>query len=72
VIDRTNCGLEGFGVHAWFSNETDPSYQNDWYGIADPRTGAPREAALAYGRGISGEDAAETGQLARTASDICG
>jgi hypothetical protein len=71
VADRTDCGLERFGIHAWTSNERLPDFPNDWFGIADPRTGAPRDAAIAYGRAISGEDPAEAGALARTASNVC-
>jgi hypothetical protein len=71
VIDRTDCGLDGFAIHSWFSNERKPNTPRDWYGIADPRTGAPGESAVAYGRAIGDDNQAAAGALARTASNLC-
>ena len=32
----------------WITNETDPANLEDWYGIADPRTGEGYESGQAY------------------------
>ncbi len=69
VIDRTDCDIEGFAIHTWRSGERRPNTPRDWYGIADPQTGAPTESAIAYGRAIAGDYPAAA--LARTASDLC-
>ncbi|MGH2923404.1 MAG: hypothetical protein ACRDKH_05175 [Solirubrobacterales bacterium] len=71
VIDRTDCGIEGFAIHAWLTPERDSDRATDWYGIADPQTGAPKESAVAYGRAIAGESPAGRGPLTRTASNLC-
>jgi hypothetical protein len=69
VMDRTDCDIEGFAIYTWRSSERRPDVPRYWYGIADPRTGAPTEAAVAYGRAIAGDYPA--GALARTASNLC-
>lgn len=53
VSRETNCNLVGFGVHAWVTAQTDPANPEDWYGLADPGTGAPNESGRAYAAGIA-------------------
>lgn len=69
VIDESDCGVEGFSVHAWLTAEQDPGNPSDWYGIADPESGEPRESASRYGDAIRGEG---SGALAGLASTLCG
>jgi hypothetical protein len=71
AIDRTDCGIDGFAIHGWLSTERNPNLPADWYGIADFRTGAPGESAVAYGRAIAGDYPAARDRLARTASNLC-
>jgi hypothetical protein len=52
VSRRTNCGVVAFGVHSWVTAQTDPADPEDWYGLADPATGAPNPSGLAYAAGI--------------------
>ena len=52
ISRQTDCNLVGFGVHAWVTAQQDPSNPEDWYGLADPVTGAPNASGLAYAAGI--------------------
>jgi polysaccharide biosynthesis protein PslG len=69
---QTDCNLTAFGVHGWMTVEADLLNPEDWYGLADPRTGAPNESGRAYGVGIAaaGSDpgAPSSGELGR----LCG
>jgi hypothetical protein len=55
---RTNCNVVAFGVHSWVTAQSDPANPEDWYGLADPSTGAPNEGGLAYSRAISAAERA--------------
>jgi hypothetical protein len=67
---RTDCGVVGLGVHSWVTAQVDPRNPEDWYGLADPITGAPNESGRAYASGIaaSGRARATAGPLSR----LCG
>jgi hypothetical protein len=49
---RTDCGIEGLAPYSWITMQQDPSSSEDWYGLADPATGAPNQGGLAYGQQI--------------------
>jgi hypothetical protein len=72
VSRETNCNLVGFGVHGWVTAQADPGNAEDWYGLADPRTGAPNESGRAYAAGIAASDAHRTSQANGKLSHLCG
>jgi hypothetical protein len=49
---RTDCGLQGVAPYSWITMQQDPLNSEDWYGLADPTTGAPNASGLAYGQQI--------------------
>jgi len=49
AIARSGCGVTGIAAHTWVTPERRTSYPEDWYGMADPRTGEPYPSADAYG-----------------------
>lgn len=49
AIARSDCGVSSYAPHTWVSDERDPGSQADWFGIADPATGAPYPTAGGYG-----------------------
>jgi hypothetical protein len=49
---RTDCGLEGLAPYSWITLQQDPLNSEQWYGLADPVTGAPNQSGLAYGEQI--------------------
>jgi hypothetical protein len=49
AIARSDCDVIGIAAHTWVTPERRPSYPEDWYGMADPRTGEPYPSAVAYG-----------------------
>lgn len=51
-LARTDCGLLGEAPHTWISAQRNPAATVDWYGLADPATGAPSGSALAYGKAV--------------------
>jgi hypothetical protein len=52
VSRRTDCNVVGFGVHAWVTAQQDTADPEDWYGLADPLTGAPNASGRGYAAGI--------------------
>ena len=60
---RLNCNVIGIAPHSWVTAERDPSNPENWWGIADPATGAPYPSGQAYAdqvalfEGTSGEPA---------------
>lgn len=50
----TDCNLSAFGVHAWMTAEANLLNSEDWYGLANPRTGIPNASGRAYGDEITG------------------
>jgi hypothetical protein len=72
VIDETDCNVEGLAIHTWFSAERDPANPVDWFGIADPATGEPRQGGVAYGEAIGGERPEDIEELAAKAKNLCG
>ena len=48
VLWRTDCNVAGVAIQAWNTAEADASNGEDWFGIADPQTGAPYPTAVAY------------------------
>ena len=49
---RTNCNVGGLFPHTWISAEQSSKNPEDWYGIADPSTGAPYASARRYSYGL--------------------
>jgi hypothetical protein len=49
AIARSGCDVIGIAAHTWVTQERRPSYPEDWYGMADPRTGEPYPSAVTYG-----------------------
>ena len=45
---RLNCGVIGIAPHAWVTSEQDPNNRENWWGIADPATGAPYPTGQAF------------------------
>jgi hypothetical protein len=72
VIDETDCGIAGFGIHAWFTREQDGANPEDWYGVAGPENGDPRESGTAYGAAIGGDRPEQAGSLSAEAAALCG
>jgi hypothetical protein len=48
ALARTNCGVIGEYPHNWISPRLDSANPEDWFGLADPLTGAPFASALVY------------------------
>jgi hypothetical protein len=51
-VASSDCGVTSFAPHTWVTDETDPADQEDWFGIANPRTGKPYPSARAYAAAI--------------------
>jgi len=51
---RTNCNVGGILPHTWISPQQSANNPEDWYGIANPSTGAPYDSAdrFSYGLGL--------------------
>jgi hypothetical protein len=49
AIARSECDVVGIAAHTWVTPEQRTSYPEDWYGMADPRTGDPYPSAVTYG-----------------------
>jgi List-Bact-rpt repeat protein len=49
---RLDCGVKGVAPYSWITMQQDASNSEDWYGLADPATGAPNAGGLAYGQQI--------------------
>jgi hypothetical protein len=52
-LARTNCGVVGIYPHNWISPRLDAANPEDWYGLADPLTGAPLASGVAYAEVIN-------------------
>jgi hypothetical protein len=52
TIPRSNCNVSAVLPHTWWSAQNDPANPEDWFGIADPQTGAPSGSASTYAAGI--------------------
>jgi hypothetical protein len=46
---RTDCGVSGLAPYSWVTLEQNPADSEQWYGLADARTGAPHSSGVAYG-----------------------
>ena len=51
-IPRTNCNVMGITPQSWTSRERDPKNMEDWFGIANPRTGKPYRSARSYSKSL--------------------
>jgi hypothetical protein len=49
---RTNCNVGGLFPHTWISAEQSNKNPEDWYGIANPTTGAPYASAKRFSYGL--------------------
>ncbi len=49
---RTNCNVGGILPHTWISAQQSKTNPEDWYGIANPSTGAPYASANRYSFGL--------------------
>lgn len=47
-LARTNCNVVGIYPHNWISPRLDTANPEEWYGLADPLTGAPLASGVAY------------------------
>lgn len=47
-LPRTDCDVRGIAAHTWATDEADASDPEDWFGIADPASGALYPAGEAY------------------------
>jgi hypothetical protein len=47
-LPRTNCNVAGMMPYAWTTRERDPGTETDFYGIANPATGALHPAGVAH------------------------
>jgi len=72
ISRRTDCNLVGFGVHAWVTAQRDPADPEDWYGLADPLTGAPSAGARAYAAGIRAAESAPARPGKGRLGTLCG
>jgi hypothetical protein len=69
---RTDCGLSGVAPYAWMTLEQNSSDREDWFGLADPDTGAPYPSGLAYGAQIRLALGAGAFDPPRTVIPVCG
>jgi cellulase (glycosyl hydrolase family 5) len=49
---HTNCNVGGILPHTWISPQQSSKNPEDWYGIANPSTGAPYASATRYSSGL--------------------
>jgi hypothetical protein len=49
---RTNCNVGGILPHTWTSPQQSKNNPEDWYGIANPSTGAPYDSARSFSYGV--------------------
>jgi hypothetical protein len=49
---RSNCGVSGIAPYSWVTMEQNAGDSEQWYGLADPSSGAPHPSGLAYGQQI--------------------
>jgi hypothetical protein len=70
AVYLTDCDVVALGIHSWETAESDPANPEDWYGLANPRTGKPNASGVAYGAAIR---AADSGQPAasRAGGRVC-
>jgi hypothetical protein len=47
-LARTDCNVIGIYPHSWITPRLDPANPEHWFGLADPQTGAPLAAGVAY------------------------
>jgi hypothetical protein len=52
ALSRTDCDIDRIFLHTWRTAEIAPANVEDWYGVADPDTGAPRATATAYANAL--------------------
>jgi hypothetical protein len=69
---RTDCGLIGLGVHSWQTAQLNPENPEDWYGLADPFSGAPNESGRAYAAAIAAAGGSGAGSAGGRLSQLCG
>lgn len=48
-VARDSLGIESLAPYSWVTEEENPADPEDWFGLADPATGDPTGAGLAYG-----------------------
>jgi hypothetical protein len=49
---RLDCGVSGIAPYSWVTLEQNTADADQWFGLADARTGAPHQSGLAYGEQI--------------------
>jgi hypothetical protein len=49
---RTDCNVGGILAHSWISPQQNANNPEDWYGIANPGTGAPYDSARHFSYGM--------------------
>jgi hypothetical protein len=69
---RTDRGVQGMAPYSWITLQQDPSNSEDWYGLADPTTGAPNAGGLAYGQQIKLALGQSTSPPPTDTLNICG
>jgi len=70
TLPRTDCRISGFLPHNWTGPKTDPTQHDEWYGMADWRTGELDPSGVALKRAILrmeglGSNPPPTGKVSR-------
>jgi len=71
-LPRTDCDVDGLAAHNWFSQESDPDESEDWFGLADPGTGALYPAGEAYRDALAVFEGRGSAPAPRTIIGACG
>ncbi len=71
-LPRTDCDVDGLAAHNWFSAESDPNSPDDWFGLADPVTGALYPAGEAYRDALAVFEGRGPAPAPRTIIGVCG
>jgi hypothetical protein len=72
AAEHTDCNLVALGIHSWVTDQADPADAEDWYGLADPRSGAPNQSGLAYGSAIEAASQSRMSPAAESTEHLCG
>jgi hypothetical protein len=68
-LARTNCNVVGIYPHNWIGPRLDATNPEDWYGLADPLTGAPLASGVAYAGVINSYEHGSASQ--QPTLDVC-
>jgi hypothetical protein len=68
---HTNCDLVALGIHSWVTAQVNPVNPEDWYGLADPTTGAPNPSGREYGAAIHDAQGSAAGRTGGELAQLC-